>query len=521
MDTFDAIVVGSGPNGLVAAAILGRAGWRVAVLERAPIAGGAVRSEELTRPGYVHDNYSAFYGILHGSPVFTELELDRRLEWRTFSIPVAALTSPDEAGLIHAGTEATAAGLGADGDNWRELRDWWSDTGRNLFDLLMGALPPSPVSGLRLLRSAGLRGSLASGRRLVEPMESLARRTFSTEPARLALACGVSHTDLAVDQAGSVPLGLYLAMVAQEKNMPVPVGGARRLAEALQAAVTEAGGEIRTGCEVTRIVVERKRAVAVETTAGSVAARRAVLADVGPEQLLRRLVREDQLPSRYRDGLRAFRYGSGVFKVDLALDGPAPWNVDALRECGVVHVTGDLDNMARSAFEVRRGWLPARPLLIVGQQSVADPSRAPSGGHTLWIEMHVPARPRGDAAGRIAGREWSELKQPFFERVMSVLEEHAPGLGGKVAGSAALTPAELEAQNPNLVGGDLGSGSTALDQMAVFRPVPGWFRHATPIRGLYLCSASTHPGGGVHGRSGRACAHRVLADARLRRLPAR
>jgi phytoene dehydrogenase-like protein len=186
-----------------------------------------------------------------------------------------------------------------------------------------------------------------------------------------------------------------------------------------------------------------------------------------------------------------------------------------------VHVTGDLDNMARSAFEVRRGWLPARPLLIVGQQSVADPSRAPSGGHTLWIEMHVPARPRGDAAGRIAGREWSELKQPFFERVMSVLEEHAPGLGGKVAGSAALTPAELEAQNPNLVGGDLGSGSTALDQMAVFRPVPGWFRHATPIRGLYLCSASTHPGGGVHGRSGRACAHRVLADARLRRLPAR
>jgi phytoene dehydrogenase-like protein len=159
--------------------------------------------------------------------------------------------------------------------------------------------------------------------------------------------------------------------------------------------------------------------------------------------------------------------------------------------------------------------------MVVGQQTVADRTRAPAGGHTLWIEMHVPTSPRGDAAGVIAGSGWTAMKEAFLERVMTLLDEHAPGTSSRVVGTSAFAPPELEARNPNLVGGDLGGGSTAIDQMVVFRPVPGWFRYATPVRGLYLCSASTHPGGGVHGMCGRNCARRVLRDAWLRRLPAR
>jgi phytoene dehydrogenase-like protein len=197
--------------------------------------------------------------------------------------------------------------------------------------------------------------------------------------------------------------------------------------------------------------------------------------------------------------------------MDLALSGPVPWAAPELAACGVVHLTGDLDAMATAAHQARRGILPDRPMLIVGQQSVADPSRAPAGGHTLWIETHVPPVP-GDS------QSWAKSGPAFTDVVLRRLEDHAPGLGSRVVGTAVRTPEDLERENPNLVGGDLGAGSSALDQQLVFRPVPGWFRYATPVKGLYLCSASTHPGGGVHGMAGHNCARRVLADRRRRRI---
>ena len=304
---------------------------------------------------------------------------------------------------------------------------------------------------------------------------------------------------------------IFLAMAAQQLGMPVPVGGAGRLAAALAATVTDAGGVVRTSTEVTRAVVERNRVVGVETGDGAtLRAGRAVLADIGPRALFHGLVSPDLLPARFLAGLRRFRYGTGVFKVDLALDGPAPWAAPGLADTGVVHLTGDLDAMAVAAHEARRGIVPARPMLIVGQQTVADPSRAPAGGHTLWIETHVPPEPRAGS--------WASSRDAFFDVVMARLEDHAPGLGARVVGTAVRTPADLERENPNLVGGDLGAGSSALDQQLVFRPVPGWFRYATPVKGLYLCSASTHPGGGVHGMAGRNCARRVLSDRRRRRI---
>jgi phytoene dehydrogenase-like protein len=202
-----------------------------------------------------------------------------------------------------------------------------------------------------------------------------------------------------------------------------------------------------------------------------------------------------------------------MFKVDLALDARAPWIAEGAAECGVFHLTGDLDNMSRAAYEARRGLLPATPMLIVGQQSVADPSRAPKGGHTLWIETHVPPEPRGDGGSRRKVNGWATSRDAFLERVLARLEEHAPGLGSHIVGTYVRTPIDLQDSDPNLVGGDVGGGSSAIDQQLIFRPVPGWFRYRTPVKGLYLCSASAHPGGGVHGMAGRNAAMRALKDS--------
>jgi len=497
--------------------LLARAGWAVTVLERSAVAGGAVQSAELTVPGYVHDPYSAFYGMLHSSPVFSELGLDHRVRWAHFPIPVAAAVGPTDVALCHADPGRTADVLAgrdggrADGAAWQTLYRWWQRVGVAFLNLMLRPIP-SVRPGVALVRATGPSGLFDMAKMLVEPMEALARDRFTTTAARSLLAAGASHADVAVDQPGSVPAALILAMVAQQLGMPVPVGGAGQLAAALTGVVTEAGGRVLTGRQVTRVVIERGRAAGVETSEGGrVMARRAVLADTGPRALFGQLVPDGALPSRYLDGLRQFRYGTGVFKVDLALNGPVPWLGAGLDQCGVVHLTGDLDNMAQAGFEARRGRLPTAPMLIVGQQSVADASRAPAGGHTLWVETHVPPLPHDTGS-------WEPVREKFLDVVLRRLEDHAPGLQSRIAGVAVRTPPDLQAENPNLVGGDLGAGSSALDQQLVFRPVPGWFRYATPVKGLYLCSASAHPGGGVHGMVGRNCAHRVLADARLHRI---
>ena len=541
----------------MAGALLARAGWSVTVLEQASVAGGAVRSEALTIPGYVHDTFSAFYGLLHYSPVFRQLELDRRVQWASFATPVGAAVSPDDAAVCHADIERTVAGLasarsagaerastgpagtgpagtgsagtgsasagrasrhGQDGAAWADLCRWWGGTGRRLFDVLLRPIPSLGPTA-RLLGTVPPRAALDLGRMMLAPVAASARERLSAPAAQALLAAGASHSDLAVDQAGSMPGALMLAMVAQHIGMPVPVGGAGRLADALVESVRAAGGTVVTGQQVVRVIVAKGRAVGVETATGlSLSARRAVLADAGPLRLFRDLVGEERIPAAYLAGLRRFRYGSGIFKLDLALDGPVRWQAEDLDGCGVIHLTGDLDAMARAGAQVRQRLIPAEPMLIVGQQSCADPTRAPAGGHTLWVETHVPPRPIGDAADAIAGGPWSEVSAAFTDRVLDRLARHAPSLPASIVGHAVHTPPDLEAANPNLVGGDLGGGSMALDQQAVFRPVPGWFRYATPVRGLYLCSASAHPGGGVHGMVGRNCAHRVLADARIRRI---
>lgn len=513
LDVADAVVIGSGPNGLVAAITLARKGWDVTVLERNATPGGAVASAELTEPGYVHDPFSAFYGLLHASPAFSDLGLAKRVHWAQFDTPVGAALDEHTGAFIHRDLRRTADGLNEDGDAWLDLYTWWQRIGERFFNTMLAPLP-SVIPALRFLRAGKIHGTIDAVRTLVTPVSDVAQQRFKTERARLAFACGVSHTDLSVDQAGSTPMTLILAMLAQQHGMPVPVGGAGKLSEALVGLLEEAGGKIHCGEQVARVVVERGRARAVESSRGRIVrARHAILADTGPKPLFVDLVGAENLPARFLNGLRAFRYGTGMFKVDLALDGPVPWIVDEARSCGVYHLTGDLTDMARAAFEGRHGLLPSKPMLIVGQQSIADPSRAPAGGHTLWVETHVPANPRGDGGSRRRVDGWRNGKEIFLERLLARLERHAPGLSGKVVGSFVRSPSELQEADPNLVGGDVGGGSSAIDQQLIFRPVPGWFRYRTPVKGLYICSASAHPGGGVHGMSGRNAAMRALKDS--------
>ena len=510
-------MIGAGPNGLVAATVLARAGWSVELLERRDVAGGAIGSAR-TAKGYVHDWGSAFYGVLHTSPVLTELGLDRTVAWAHTDVPVAAVWQPGAPGVVMRRTPTdTAAGLGGDAAAWLDTVAWWERLGVPLFAAMMGPIG-APLPLARFLSRTTPRELVATARTLLEPVEEWVRHRYAETPARMLFAANATHADIGVDVAGSTPAAMLLAMAAQTRGMPVPVGGAEVLAQAMVAAAQAAGVTIRTGVDVTGVVVRGGRAVGVRTAdGGGVAARRAVVADVAPTILARDLVGEQHLPGPWLEQLRRHRYTSGYFRLDLDLDRPAPWTDDRLREAVVVHVTGDLDELALSQAQVRRGRLPDDPQLILGQQDRADPTRVPAGAAGLWVECHCPAAPAG------ARRGWEKR---FADKVLARLEQHAPGLTGSVVERTITSPNQLQALDPNLVGGDVGGGSATVDQMVVFRPVAGWSPYALPVSGLYMCGAASHPGGGVHGLCGRNAATTVLRDARLgiptlRRLLAR
>ena len=504
--TVDAVVIGAGPNGLVAATLLARAGWSVELLERRDVAGGAIGSIT-TRRGYVHDWGSAFYGVLHTFPVYEQLGLDRRVPWAHTDIPVAAVWDPAvEAAVMRRDPEATAAGLGVDAAAWLATVAEWHRLGAPLFDALMGPVG-APLPLARYALRATPREHVGAARSLLEPVEHWVANRYAGDAARMLFASNATHADIGIDSPGSTPAALLLAMAAQTHGMPVPVGGAQALAAAMVHAAQEAGVVVRTGVDVTEVVVRAGRAVGVRCSDGTgIAARRAVVADVAPTTLARDLVGEQHLPGAWLQQLHRHRYTSGYFRLDVDLSAPAPWSDERLRQAMVVHVTGDLDELAMSQAQVRRQLLPEIPQLILGQQDRADPSRVPTGAAGLWVECHCPATPHN------AKRGWEKR---FADRMLNRIEAHAPGTRDLVVETTATSPMDLQSLDPNLVGGDVAGGSAAIDQMVVFRPVAGWSAYALPIGGLYMCGAASHPGGGVHGMCGRNAAGTVLRDARV------
>ncbi|MDQ0994358.1 NAD(P)/FAD-dependent oxidoreductase [Streptomyces sp. V3I7] len=512
----DAVVIGAGPNGLVAANILADHGWSVEVLEAQDTPGGAVRSDRGVHPDYVNDHCSSFYPLAAASPVIDALELEREgLRW-SHAPRVLAHPLPDgRCALLDRDREATADGLDgfADGDgrSWREQCRTWDRAGPGLIAALFSPMPP-----LKGLASLGLKlragGALRLARRMLLPVRRLGEEEFDGEGGRLLLAGNALHADLGPEAAGSGGFGWLLTMLGQTYGFPVPVGGAGALTDALVRRLERRGGHVRCGERVTEVVVSGGRAVGVRTADGdAVPARRAVLADVSAPDLYGRLVDGDELPERVHQDLRRFQWDFATFKVDWALDGPVPWTAGEAGEAGTVHLADDVDDLTRFAAQIAMNLVPDRPFLLLGQMTTADPSRSPAGTESAWAYTHLPREVRGDAADEGLTGTWDESEREIMaDRIERRVEQYAPGFRDRIVGRRILAPDTLQAADANLDTGAINGGTTNLHQQAVFRPVPGTGRPETPVHGLYLASASAHPGGGVHGAPGANAARAAL-----------
>jgi phytoene dehydrogenase-like protein len=506
---YDAVVVGAGHNGLVAANLLADAGWSVLVLEAAAEPGGAVRSAEVTAPGFQSDLCSAFYPLGAGSPVLRELDLaGHGLRWRHAPLVLAHVLPDDRCAVLSRDIEETAASLEAfgagDGDAWRdEVASW----GRLRDDLLESILRPFPPvrPATRLLRRLGAAEALRFARFGLLSPRRYGEERFAGEGGRLLIAGNALHTDLTPDSAGGAIFGWLLCMLGQEVGFPVPEGGAGRIVDALVARLAAGGGELVCGSPVVEVTVAGGRAVGVRTAGGDrVAATRAVLADVVAPRLYLDLVGSDHLPGRMVADLRRFHWDAATVKVDWALSAPVPWTAEPARRAGTVHLGVDLDGLTEFAAALATRRDPAHPFLLLGQMTTADPSRSPAGTESLWAYTHVPHDPA----------RTGESVQAVVDRIEAVVERHAPGFRDLVLGRYVQGPRDLERQNPGTVDGAINAGTAGLHQELVLRPVPGLGRADTPIDRLYLAGASAHPGGGLHGACGANAARAALARDR-------
>jgi phytoene dehydrogenase-like protein len=521
MSNPDAVVVGGGPNGLVAANLLADAGWDVLVLESQPTVGGAVRSNGDVYDGYVHDVYSSFYPMAVVSPAMLSLELDKHgLEWAHAPAVVGTPFSNGDWALQHRDRTMTAAGLDrlapGDGDAYLRVVETWDKVGDDIIGAMLRPFPPLR-DGLRILPKLRKAGGLSLIRTLLAPARSMVDERFSGAAAKMLFAGNAVHADIPLDAPGSGLLGLILAMLGQSVGFPVPRGGAGMLTKALEDRFTALGGRVVTGARVVDVLVRDGRATGVRTEHGDVhTARRAVLADVSAPALFGGLVSWDHLPDRLRSGMGRFIWDPGTVKVDWALNGPVPWENPPEVAPGTLHIGESVDEIARTQLEIAAEAVPSRPFLLVGQMATTDPTRAPAGCESLWAYTHVPQRTRSDAGdGSITGAWDSADLERIGDRVQGRLEEYAPAFADRVLTRRVLGPRELQAGNENLVNGALNGGTAQLHQQLVFRPVPGFARAETPVRGLYLASASAHPGGAVHGACGSNAARAALAHARL------
>ena len=519
----DAVVIGAGPNGLVAANRLADAGWSVVVLEAQPEVGGAVRSARDVHPDFEHDTFSSFYPLAAASPTLRSFGLERHgLEWQ-HAPAVLGHPLPDGSwALLHRDRAVTAELLEdlqpGDGEAWLGLCDAWDQVGDALVTGLLTPFPPVKVLP-RLALGLKRAGGLDAVRTLLAPVSSLGRQLFAGDHARLLLAGNAAHADIPTDAVGSGLMGTLLAMLGQTVGYPVPRGGAGMLTAALADRFTSLGGEIRLGTTVDRVLVDRRRATGVRTTAGEVVrAGHAVVADVAATRLYGGLVPPEDLPPSVLRSMERFELDPSTVKVDWALDGPVPWASAPAYAPGTVHVADSPEQITETLAQVSARRIPADPFLLVGQMTTADPTRSPAGTEALWAYTHVPQETLGDAGdGGIRGT-WDESDcERFADRMQARIERLAPGFGSRILARRVLGPRQLEERDANLVGGAINGGTAQLHQQLVFRPVPGLGRAETPIAGLYLGSASAHPGGGVHGACGNNAARAAIAHRRLRR----
>ena len=494
------IVVGSGPNGLAAAIRLAESGRPVVVLEAADAPGGAVRTEELTLPGFRHDTFSSVYPAGAASPVFARMPLAQHgLRWVH---PRACYAHPLDGGdavVLYRDLEATVASLErqhqGDGEAWRTFATPFLDHFGAVRSTLLTGFPP--LRGpLELLARAGPAAFLRFLALMPASAAGLGHELFRGSGSRAWLAGSALHGAASVTSPGGAIAAAYLNLLGHVVGWPSPLGGAQALTDALVAHLKSLGGELRTSSRVERIVSVGGTVTGVALAGGEQLPARTVMADVMPHALI--ALTGDALTSWYRARLSRYTYGASTLKVDWALEQPIPWTDPEVRGAGTVHVGGTEDDLLAD-LAASRNRLPERPFLLVGQQSVADATRAPAGRHTAWAYTHGPQD----------GVDWLAEQDRHVERIEAQVERFAPGFRRLILARHVSGPAGLQARNANLVGGDVGGGAYSLRQ-TVFRPLPKRSPYRTPIDGLYLCSAATFPGGGVHGIPGDAAARAAI-----------
>ena len=473
--SYDAVVIGSGPNGLAAAVTMARAGRSVLVIEAAPTIGGGTRSLELTLPGFVHDVCSAVHPLGIGSPVFRAWHLQEHgLEWIQPPTPLAHPLDDGSAAMLQRSVAETSQGLGCDARAYQHFMEpLIADFDKIVADMLgPPRIPRHPLVDLRFawwaLRSA----------------RCLAQSLFASEPARVLFAGLAAHSFLPMERPPSAAIGIVLAAAGHAVGWPVPRGGSQRIADALASYLRLLGGQIVTGWRVESL--------------GELPGAKTILCDVSPRELLR--IAGPKLGGRYRRALSRFRYGPAAFKIDWALGGPIPWTAPGCRQAGTVHVGGTFGEIAHAERAIWRGQPPERPFVLVAQPGIFDSSRAPPGKQTAWAYAHVPHRSTFD----------------MTERIESQIERFAPGFRDLILARSVLSPALLERHNSNLVGGSITGGIPDLYQ-TLARPALRLNPYRTPIKGVYLCSASTPPGAGVHGLCGYFAASTAISSDQARR----
>jgi phytoene dehydrogenase-like protein len=505
---YDAVVIGSGPNGLTAAVTLARGGRSVLVVEAAAGLGGATATEELTLPGFHHDVFSAVHPAAVASPVFADLPLERHgLRWIHPDLPMAHPLPGGRAALLSQDLERTVRSLerlhAGDGLRWQELVAPYLRHFEAVRATMLAGFPP--IAGpARLLAGLKVGGSLEFVRLLLMSAESLAGEVLHGDGAGWLFGSSL-HGDAPLDSAGSAISGMYLNLLGHAVGWPSPEGGAGRIPAALAGHLHELGGETRTNAPAERVHTHRRRVEGVRLATGEIIQTRTVVAATTPHGLVR--LAGKALGDAYTRRSLRFRYGPQTVKLDWALDGPIPWDNEDVRGAGTVHVGGAPDDIRGALRVVARGKLPTHPFLLAGQQSLADPTRAPAGKHTAWAYSHTPA-----------GVDWNTEREGFADTMERQIEQFAPGFRDLILARHILSPADMEARNASLVGGDVGHGSYAMDQL-IFRPVTALNPYSTPVRGLFIGSASVFPGGAVHGVPGHAAARAALREARLPRLP--
>jgi phytoene dehydrogenase-like protein len=476
---YDAIVVGSGPNGLAAAITLARAGISVAVLEANSTIGGGTRSAELTLPGFVHDVCSAVHPLAVGSPFFKTLPLEQfGLEWIHPEIPLAHPLDDGTAACLHRDVDVTAGSLGRDAGLYRNVfnplaRDWEKLAAELLQPMLH--LPRHPV----VLGRFGLAA--------ITPARFFAKTFFREDQTRALFAGIAAHSFLSLEAFASAAFGFVLGTAGHAVGWPIPRGGSQSIANALANYLRELGGKIDINRRIDNLdQLPKSRVVLFDTTVWQFSH-----------------IAGDRLPARYRERLNHFRHAPGIFKIDYALSSPIPWKAEVCRRAGTIHLGGTLDEIANSERDVARGQLPSRPFTLVAQQSLFDETRAPAGKHTLWAYCHVPFG----------------CKIDMSDAIESQIERFAPSFRDCIVARQKTGAADLEKSNPNLAGGDINGGAANLWQL-IARPIFSSTPYRTPLRGVYLCSSSTPPGGGVHGMCGYHAARAALRDHFDKKIPA-